>query len=100
MSNNLKYDTSDIYDGVCTEKQYYDQFNTARVLVVGGKYETNVDNFMRKTWEIIYINEDIALAVSVDELSKGDHMLFNSSGDAAGWRYSDNRPSFRLRPLK
>ena len=104
IMNNLKYSSIDLYDGYCTAKQYYDQFDTARDLQVGKQYKNNVGCFMETIWEIVAIHDRVALAIEIKGPNTAvgindNYCLFIKNGNMAGWKYNDNRASYRLREL-
>ena len=82
---------SDYLDGNCTRKEYYAQFNPIQ-LEVGQKYVQSQGNWDETVFEIMHIQEDIAMAKEIKGtataigLSKYD--LFYSK---TGFRYNDNR---------
>ena len=93
-----KYTNSDIYDGVCTSKQYADQFLSV-IPEVGKTYLQNPGKWDEKEYTIVFADDKIAIGVAKDTFIKGttDYTLFYSSGIYAGWKYQDTaRPSYRL----
>jgi len=98
----VKYNYSDISDGVCTAKQYTDQF-TSVIPEVGKTYVQNPGQWNEHKFTILFVDDKIALGISKDSIMKGtiEYTMFYSCGAFAGWKYDDTaRPSYRLQEIK
>jgi len=99
----MKYSDSDLYDGVCTAVEYWEQFDMPR-LKVGGLYVVQPNHWAQEIYRIIYIDETVALAELIEGLRVGGVLppckkLYQSSGLARGHKCGDNRTCYRLQAL-
>jgi hypothetical protein len=78
-----------------TPKGYYDQFVTVKP-EIGKVYINNAENWMAHEFLITYVDDVVALGVCLTENTSIKRELFYSSGLRAGWKYGDNRPTYRL----
>jgi len=92
------YQHSDIFDGGCTKKQYYAQWDTVSPKV-GDTYVTHPNTWQENTVEILYVDDVVALGVVTKGLSKGERTMYHAKGDNAGWKYQDSRVAYRLQNI-
>ena len=99
----MKYSLSDYYDGECTAKQYYDQFDKPKTLVVGETYVQS-GSIYPMYFKILWTDEEVAVGVVVKDgnggTNIGEREMFYNKGYIIGWRYKDNRSSYRLKEIK
>lgn len=78
---------------------YYKQFPTAKNLELGKVYR-QAKSIYTKYWKIIFIGDGVALGVVVSDTNgnsnKGEKCLFTTGGLFEGWKYQDQRWSYRL----
>lgn len=105
----MKYKHSDIVEGLCTSKQYYGQFDTARELEVGKQYVNNKGTWQETCYTIVFIGHGVALGVETVSgvvgkckygIGSGSRELFISDGLMAGWKLNNSNPCYRLREVK
>lgn len=96
MKGNMKYSLDDYSDGLCTTKQYREQFNPPAI-EVGSVYVQAPGTWYEKHYQILAIDGNVAFAKSTyNKISNkfiGDYSLFNVSD---GWTYNDSRDTYRL----
>jgi len=95
----MKYTQSDMFDGVCTTAQYYDQFEKPSRLEVGKVYRQK--GFVYYCDYLVVWADDVS---AVGEIVRdgnggsnvGQRDLFKNSGSMLGWRVRDQRSDMRL----
>lgn len=94
------FTTSEVHEGTKTWEQYYAQFDTVKP-EIGETYVVQPNTWQQSTYVIIYINRDIAVGRRQNPFNETltEYDLFRARGSRQGWRYSDPRPSYRLRNL-
>ena len=98
----MKYSIYDLYDGICTCKQYYDQFEKPDTLEVGKTYKQD-GVIYPLYYKILWADEKTAIAEVVGDGNNGHNVgqrdLFYNSGNMLGWKYNDNRDEYRLQEI-
>ena len=100
-NEKMKYQTSDdAYYATGSRQAYYDQFPTAKDLIVGKTY----------LMEGLVLPTQVRIDAIVDNVVVGTHIdrplcdkqkyLFYATGGMKGWKYQDDRPEYRLQDIK
>ncbi len=92
----MKYSMFDYCNGECTKTEFYGQFDLIKP-ELGKIYRQVSDSWAEKHFKIIFVDNKIALGVSVyNQISNkyiGEHELFYVD---TGFKYNDIRPNYRL----
>lgn len=89
----MKYKYSDVLEGICTYKEYHNQFNPIQ-LELNNEYTQHKNKYNEKKFKIIFIDKDNKIAVGkvisnkIGKEFTGDFQLFYAK---SGFKYQDNR---------
>lgn len=93
----MNFTSSDYSEGLCTRKQFVDQYSPIR-LEVGKVYQQESELWCHKQYKILYIDNHIAVGIcvanSISNRFIGDYEMFYVND---GFKYNDTlRPNYRL----
>lgn len=95
----MKYKHEDIFEGLCTARQYYDQFEKPLRLEVNKIYRQKGFIYYCD-YIIVWADARSAVGEAIrygsGNSNVGERSLFINSSYKLGWKVGDNRPNMRL----
>ena len=93
----MAHSYSDIIEGNITKEEYFQYYKSIK-LKLYNTYIQHPKQWNENVYKIIFINDNIALGVSISGLRVGYYELFNVD---TGFKYQDlARPEYRLIEIK